>query len=176
MNREVPRLLLREVGVRLMHALHGVVDGGIGARHPAREAVGLRDPFLHALGRGLAPHLRHLLPAWPQSLDRHHLCHLVRVHAGVFQGDGPAQGVPDDRDRLQVLLGDELGDVVDVVDHGVAGAVDPLRVPVSAQIGGDDVVVVAQGLRHPVPVAAVVASAVDEEQGRLLFVPPVDIM
>jgi hypothetical protein len=47
---------------------------------------------------------------------------------------------------------------------------------VAAQVGGDDVVVAAQVLGHPVPVAAVVAPAVHQDQRRRAGIAPVDVV
>ena len=82
----------------------------------------------------------------------------------------------DDRDRRQPLLMDELVDVVDVRRHGVVAVRRPLAVAMPAQVGTDDVPVVTQGLRHPVPVAAVVPPAVDQEQRRRVGVAPIDVV
>src|SRR5207247_2832877 len=49
-------------------------------------------------------------------------------------------------------------------------------VAVPAQIGGDDVEVAAQVGRYPVPAPAVVAPAVQEEEGPPLRVAPVDVV
>src|SRR3546814_1943819 len=73
----------------------------------------------------------------------------------------------DDGERLQLELVDELRDVADIVRHRIDAALDPFGIAVSAQVGGDDVPVVAQPLRHPVPVAAMIAPAVNQQQRRL---------
>ena len=46
----------------------------------------------------------------------------------------------------------------------------------AAQVRGDHVVAVAQALGDPVPVAAVVPAAVNQQQGRRAFVSPVDVV
>ncbi len=46
----------------------------------------------------------------------------------------------------------------------------------AAQIGGDNVPVVAQFFRHPIPTARMIAAAVDEEQRWRLGVSPIDII
>src|SRR6185312_9796691 len=48
--RQVPRLLWREMLVRLLHALERFFDRGVAPRQAAGEAALLLDPFLHALG------------------------------------------------------------------------------------------------------------------------------
>src|SRR5207247_451923 len=63
-----------------------------------------------------------------------------------------------------------------VVDHRVGAAYRPGGVAVPAEIGGDEVEVAAQVGRHPVPAPAVVAPAVQEEEGRLVRVAPVDVV
>ena len=45
-----------------------------------------------------------------------------------------------------------------------------------AQVGGDHVVAVLEGEGDPVPGAAVVASAVDEDQGGGVGIAPVDVV
>jgi hypothetical protein len=70
----------------------------------------------------------------------------------------------------------ELGEVVDVARHGVAAVPRPLAVAMPAQIGRNDVPAVAQPLRHPVPVAGMVAAAMDQHQRRRLRVAPVEIV
>ena len=92
------------------------------------------------------------------------------------QADRAAERVRDDRDRRELLLMDQLRQVVDVVDHAVVRAGDPLRVAVAAQVGREDVPVVAQPLGDPVPVAAVVAAAVHEHERRRALVAPVDVV
>ena len=107
---------------------------------------------------------------------RDHLLHPVRIRARVLQRDRAAERVADDRDLLDSERAQQLVDVERVVDHGVAAADRPLRVAVAAQVGGDDVEVAPQILRHPVPVAGVVAAAVDQQQRRLVGIPPVDVL
>ena len=82
------------------------------------------------------------------------------IHAGVAQLMCPPSEWPMIGHRREPALMHELGDVVDVVDHAVVAADQPLRIAVPAQVGRDDVVVVAQLLGRPVPVPAVVATAV----------------
>jgi hypothetical protein len=48
----VPSLLGRQVRVLRLHALEGILDGGVAARQAARELALLADPFAHALGHG----------------------------------------------------------------------------------------------------------------------------
>src|SRR5262249_1846817 len=46
----------------------------------------------------------------------------------------------------------------------------------SAQIGRDDVPAIAQPLRHPVPVACMVATAMDQHQRRRMMIAPIVIV
>ena len=70
----------------------------------------------------------------------------------------------------------ELRQVVDVAGHRVAAVRRPLAVAVPPQVGGDDVPVVPERLRRPVPVPAVVPPAVDQEQRRLVGIAPVHVV
>jgi hypothetical protein len=93
----------------------------------------------------------------------------LRIEAGVAQGNGTSERVGDDGHRGHLGLKQELGDVVDVVQLVVAAADHPLRVTMSAQIRRDDVIVVSERLRDPVPVPAVIPTTVDEQHGRRIF-------
>ena len=79
-------------------------------------------------------------------------------------------------DRRQFLLMDELGQVVDVARHRVVAGRRPGGIAMPAQVGGDDVVFVAQCGGHPVPVAAVVAPAMQQQQRRRGRVAPVHVV
>src|SRR5690348_15194125 len=46
----------------------------------------------------------------------------------------------------------------------------------AAQVGGKDVVIVAQGARDPIPVAAMVAPAVNQKKRRRAGISPIDVM
>lgn len=111
-----------------------------------------------------------------QPLDGDQPPRLVGIEAGIAERDMAAQGVSDDGDRRQFLLMDELGEVVDVAGHGVAAVGRPLAVPVAAQIGRDDVPVMAQRLGDPIPVPAMVPAAMKEEQRRRAGVAPIHVV
>src|SRR5207247_7407304 len=100
----------------------------------------------------------------------------VGVDAGVLESHARAQRVADDGDREEVERLQEGGQVEHVVDHRVGAAYRPGGVAVPAEIGGDEVEVAAQVGRHPVPAPAVVAPAVQEEEGPLVRVAPVDVV
>ena len=70
----------------------------------------------------------------------------------------------------------KLRDVVDIFDGVVAPADHPLRVAVAAQVGRNNVVVTAQVPSDPIPVPAMVATAVHQQHGRRLFIAPVDVV
>src|SRR3546814_10762698 len=82
----------------------------------------------------------------------------------------------DDRDRRQLLLVDELGDVIDMGRRRIAAVGGPLAVAMAPEVGRDDVTVRPQLLRHPIPVAAMIATAVQQEEGRRVRIAPVNIM
>src|SRR5581483_11598169 len=173
---QVAGLLRGEVRVLLLHPAEGVLDGGVAAGQAAREAPLLAHPLVHARrDRGRGP-LRPCLRGRAQALDGDQARDGLRVDARVAQRHVAAEGVRDDGHRGQALAVDQLGQVVDVALHVVVAVRGPLAVAVPAQIGGDDVPVGAQGRRDPVPVAAVITPAVNQEQRRLVRVPPVDVV
>ena len=98
------------------------------------------------------------------------------IDAGVAQRDHAAERMRDDRHRRQLLLMDQLREVVDIGGDRIAAVGRPLAVAVTAQIGRQDVPVVAQRLRHPVPVAAMVAPAMHQQQRRRAGIAPIDVM
>jgi len=87
-----------------------------------------------------------------------------------------AHGVGHDGDRVHLLLVNQLRDVIDIVHVVVAGAHSPLAVAVAPQIRSDDVIVVAKRLSDPVPIPAVIASAMDHQHRRRVLVGPVHIV
>ena len=82
----------------------------------------------------------------------------------------------DDGHGGQALLVDELGQIVEVAGHGVAAVRRPLAVTVPAQIGSDDVPLLPERFRRPVPVPAMIPPPVKEEEGRLVRVAPVHVV
>ena len=85
-------------------------------------------------------------------------------------------GVGDDAHRRQMLLVDQLGQIINEGRHGIVAAGGIGAVAVAADVGGDDVIVAAQILGHPVPVAAVVAPTVQQDQRRGIGVSPVGVV
>src|SRR5271154_4606749 len=63
---------------------------------------------------------------------------------------------------------EQCGKIEDVLGDGVGGAFGPGTVAVAAEIEGVDMVVVAERLGDPVPVAGMVQGAVDENYGGLM--------
>ena len=111
-----------------------------------------------------------------EALDRDQRLHLLGIDAGVAQRDVAAERMGNERHRREPLLIDQLREVVDVAGHGVGAGRRPLAIAMAAQVGRDDVPVVAQPLRHPVPIAAMVLAAVQQDQRRRVRVAPVDVM
>ena len=71
---------------------------------------------------------------------------------------------------------DELRQVVDVVDHSVVRARQPLGIPVAPEVERQDVPIATEALGDPIPVAAVIEPAVDEHERRGGRVAPVDVV
>ena len=70
----------------------------------------------------------------------------------------------------------ELCNVCDEIEETVCAADSPVRVSVPAEVGCDDVVFVTEFLSDPVPVAAVITSAMHQQHGRCILVAPVHIV
>ncbi len=99
----------------------------------------------------------------------------------------PNGALPDERPALITLyeqniglitplLVDELREVVDVAGHRVAAVRRPLAVAMPPQVGRDDVPVLPERLRRPVPAAAVIPATMDQEERRLLRMAPVHVV
>src|SRR3546814_9680347 len=82
------------------------------------------------------------------------------------QRDIAAHRMRDDRQRAEVELMDQLREIVDEAVHVVIAVGRPGAVAMSAQVGCDDMIAALQLFGDPVPVAAMVAAAVDEQQRR----------
>ncbi len=80
--------------------------------------------------------------------------------------------MPDDGERVAIDLVRERGDVGDEVGHAVLPADRPAAVAVAAQVGRVEAVALHQGVCNTVPVAGVVAPAVDQQHRRLRLVAP----
>ena len=72
-------------------------------------------------------------------------------------------------------LMDQLGEIVDVGGDLIVAS-RPLAVAVTAQIGGDDMLVVLQAGSDPVPIAAMIASAMQQQQRGRIGISPIDVM
>ena len=172
----MPRLLGREMGVLLLHAAERVLDGGVAPGHAAGERAAFLDPAAQALGGRYELPLGQVAGRRAEALDRHQLADHFGIAAGVAQRDVAAERMRDDRHRRQVLLVDELREVVDEFRHAVIAVRWPFAVAVAAQVRGDHVPVLAQCGGHPVPGAAVIPAAMQQQQRRRAFIAPVDVV
>ncbi len=159
------------MGVGLLHAGDGVVDGGVSAGPAVLETVHVVYPFAHAVVGGTL-----LEDAGAEALDGDDLGDIAGADGGVLEGDGAAEGVADEGEGIAVEGLAQGGHVEDELGQAVLAADGPLAVAVAAQVDGVDGVVVLEGEGHTVPVAGVVAAAVDEEQGRVGLVAPDDVV
>src|SRR5262249_36234365 len=145
-------------------------------RHAAGAFAARVDPGAHALLHLHVPeaflHLR-----WrPESFDRYDFLHCFGKNAGIEKCDGTAEGMSNDGDGSHLFLMHKLSNVVDVVDLAVAAARRPVAVAVAAQVRCDNVIAIAQAFGDPVPIPAMIPSAMyHQEVGRTL-VAPVDIV
>src|ERR1700674_2365419 len=173
---EMLRLVCGEVLVLAAHPLQRVGQRGVAARAARAHGPPVADPFLPALRqRPLLPLCEHLR-RWSKSLDGNDATHLVRIQAGIAQRDVAAQRVSDDGNRCEFDLMSDLRQVVDIGCHRVITVRGPGAVAVAAQIRGHDMPVGAQAVGHPIPAAAMVPSAVSQQQWRCRRIPPVDVV
>ena len=68
----------------------------------------------------------------------------------------------DNADGCKRLCMDELGQIKYVGRHWVVAIARPSAIAVSAQIGRDDMPILAQCLRRPIPAAAVITATVQQ--------------
>ena len=132
------------------------------AAHPLVERD-LEPLFLHRGGRA-------------EAFDRDEAPYLIRIKAGEAQGDIAAQRMRDDGDGGEAKLVHQLRQIINIAgDRIIAGHV-PLAVAVTAKIGTDDMPILAQLHRRPVPTARMIAPAMEQDQRRFVGISPVDIM
>ncbi len=69
-----------------------------------------------------------------------------------------------------------MSEVGHILDHGISAAAGPLRIAMSAQVRGDNVIVVMKGPGDPIPGAGMVRPTMDEGQEGFVRVAPVYIV
>ena len=82
----------------------------------------------------------------------------------------------NDGHGCKVQLMHKLGEIVNKGRHFVVAVGLPLAVPMASQVGCYDVPILAQFLRCPVPAAAMITPAMDQEQRRRVGVAPIHMM
>ena len=158
---EMARDVVGEARVDLFHARDGGLQAGVAVRAAIFEVADVGDPAAGALGGG-AVHVVILREA--EALDGDELLDAVGVEAGVVQDDAAAEGVADEADGEIVDDVEQGGEIEDVLGDGVSGAGSPGGVAVSAEIEGVDVIVAAEVVGDPIPIAGVVEGAVNEDE------------
>jgi hypothetical protein len=88
----------------------------------------------------------------------------LRVDTGIGQRNATSERVADQANREIVDHVEESGEIEDVLGDRVRRSWCPAAVAVAAEIEGINVVVLAEGLRDPIPVACVVQSTVNENE------------
>src|SRR3546814_14897044 len=91
--------------------------------------------------------------------------HILRIDAGIAQREIGAEGLGDDRDRRQLLLVAELGDVIDMGRRRLAAVGAPLAVAMAPEVGRDVVKVRRQLFAPPTPIAPSTATTRQREEG-----------
>src|SRR5262249_7756039 len=99
--------------------------------------------------------------------DGDNLLDALGIQAGVMQDDATAQGMADQANGEVVDHVEQSREIEDVFGQRVGRAGGPGGIAVATEVERVDVVMGAQRLRDPVPVARVVEGAVDENKGGL---------
>ena len=89
-------------------------------------------PVLHPFGNNAPRSLGKSLRGCPQPLDGDELSDAIGINAGIAERDHAAQRMRDYRDRGELLLVDQLGEIIDVTGHRVVAVGRPLTVSVPA--------------------------------------------
>src|SRR5215831_4516535 len=124
---------------------------------------------------GIGTHLRnpltHALMRWPMSsvprrrskpFDSHKLFDPLRIDTAVLTGDAATQGVPNDGNGKHLQLFEELRHIQDIIDHGILSPPCPLRVPMPAQIRGNNVIGITHRQGYPIPIASMITSTMNK--------------
>jgi hypothetical protein len=102
----------------------------------------------------------------PESLDGNRSLYAVGVHASIVESDAAAEGMANEA-RGEII--DDVkqgGEIEDVLGDSVRRSGGPSAVAVPAEIEGVDVVLPAQRVRDPIPIARVIERAVNEDERR----------
>ena len=112
-------LLIAEIAVFFLHACVRIFESLIPFGHsPGHAALGV-DPFAHPItNRAAEPLLQHG-GRRAEALDSDQLTDIVRIDAGIAEGDVPAIGMGDDRYRGEFLLVDQLRKIIDAGARGI---------------------------------------------------------
>src|SRR5579871_2348747 len=102
-----------------------------------------------------------------KPLDRNQLLHALRINSRVVQRDPPAERMPHQPNREIVDHIEQRGKIEHMLCDGIFRARRPRAVPVPPQIQRKYVIVAAQLLRDPIPIARVIQRAVHQHQRRL---------
>ena len=155
------------------HPLQRLLDIRILARLALGERAHVAHPVLHPLvGRRLAQHRG----GRPQPLDRDQRLDRIGKYAGRCSATPAPSEWPISVTGPPAIAFIKLVEIEHVIDHRVAAADRPVGIAMAAKVGRDQMEMPAQLERDPVPVAAMVASAVHQDRHRLVRVAPVDVV
>ena len=109
----------------------------------------------------------------PETFDRNCLLDSIGIDPRVEERDDPAKRMTHQIDRGGVDYVCECGEIKHVLRDAVECARRPLAVAVTSQVDCVNVIMLTQGSRHPIPIASVIQSAVNQDQRRLVFIAPI---
>ena len=156
-EREVARDFVGEARIGFLHARHSRGWSRIAFRVALLEIADGFDPFADALGsRAVDAMLRRKA----DTLDGDGFSDARGIHSAIMQNDASAERMAHEANGKIIDDIEEGGEIEDVFGYAVGGAGGPSAVAMSAQIQREDVIMLAQDARNPIPIASVVQAAV----------------
>src|SRR5712692_10919964 len=120
--------------------------------------------------------LRVVRGGWSHAFDGDDFAYRVRKSAGISQRDHTAQRMAD---KGKWPLADhiaERGQIENVLGYRIDRTWRPLAVAMTAEVECENVIVVAQRARHPVPTASMIQPAVNEHHWRFVVAPVIPVV
>jgi hypothetical protein len=146
--------------VNFAHAGHGRIQAGITFWVALFEAAKVFDPFADASGRWAVDVV---LLREAEAFDGDGFVYAVWIDTRVVQDDATAEGMARQANGEIVDDVKQGGEIENVFGHRVSGAWSPAAIAMAAEVEGENVIVAAQRLRDPIPIAGVVEGAVDQD-------------
>jgi len=142
----------------------------------ARAPSPLLDPLQPLVRFGLLRLLLDPARRQAQPFNGDDLGDPFREKPGIAERDRAAQRMADQYHRLPAQLLDQLRQIVDIVRCHIGTLGRPGAVAMATQVRCDDMIILRQRPRRPVPAAGVVEPAMHQDQRRGCTVAPIQIV